>query len=133
MCYIVAIVANDIRTPIPPLLHHIFIVTNVTSRYTSCWQNNFDLMHYGKDLIIEEVFEYVMTHQWNKQAAIIAWFKEMLHWLVMKIITILALVRYRFLKWQRETFLSWILTVFSNYIWNSTDKTWMKCIIVPYV
>ena len=63
MCYIVAIVANDIRTQIPLLLRHIFIVTNVTSRYTSCWQNNFDLMHYGKDLIIEEVFEYVMTHQ----------------------------------------------------------------------
>ena len=63
MCYIVAIVANDIKTQIPLLLRHIFIVTNVTSRYTSCWQNNFDLMHYGKDLIIEEVFEYVMTHQ----------------------------------------------------------------------
>ena len=63
MCYIVAIVANDIRTQIPLLLRHIFIVTNVTSRYISLWQNNFDLMHYGKDLIIEEVFEYVMTHQ----------------------------------------------------------------------
>ena len=72
MCYIVPIVANDIRTPIPPLLHHIFIVTNVTLRYTSCWQNNFDLIHYGKDLIIEDVFEYVMTHHGNKQAAIIA-------------------------------------------------------------
>ena len=72
MCYIVAIVANDIKTQIPLLLRHIFIVTNVTSRYTSCWQNNFDLMHYGKDLIIEEVFEYVMTHHRNKQAAIIA-------------------------------------------------------------
>ena len=72
MCYIVAIVANDIKTQIPLLLRHIFIVTNVTSRYTSCWQNNFDLIHYGKDLIIEDVFEYVMTHHGNKQAAIIA-------------------------------------------------------------
>ena len=72
MWFIVAIVANDIRTPIPLLLRHIFIVTNVTSRYTSCWQNNFDLIHYDKDLIIEEVFEYVMTHHSNKQAAIIA-------------------------------------------------------------
>ena len=72
MCYIVAIVANDIKTQIPLLLRHIFIVTNATSRYTSCWQNNFDLIHYGKDLIIEDVFEYVMTHHGNKQAAIIA-------------------------------------------------------------
>ena len=62
MCYIVAIVANDIKTQIPLLLRHIFIVTNVTSRYTSCWQNNFDLIHYDKDLIIEEVIEYLTTH-----------------------------------------------------------------------
>ena len=62
MWFIVAIVANDIRTQIPLLLRHIFIVTNVTSRYISCWQNNFELIHYDKDLIIEEVFEYVMTH-----------------------------------------------------------------------
>ena len=62
MWFIVAIVANDIRTPIPLLLRHIFIVTNVTLGYAFCWQNNFDLIHYDKDLIIEEVIEYLTTH-----------------------------------------------------------------------